>query len=91
MNVRIRYAVTNEPNVLESTRLFQVGDASVRVSINTQALTYLIYNANTEVVVVSGSAVNLALLKKMVKNALIELGCVFSKESRVHNSNQLSA
>jgi hypothetical protein len=86
MSTRIRYVKTNEANVLESVRLFSVTTDGVtknyRVRFNTGDLSYVIFDINGDVTVASGTGATLAILKKRIKNALTELGYVFSAETR---------
>jgi hypothetical protein len=86
MAVRIRYSASNEASVLESKRMFHVDSNGVttkyRVRININELSFVVFDADSEVIAVSGTGSTLAILKKRVKLALNDLGYTFASESR---------
>lgn len=86
MTTRIRYVATHESHILNSTRMYQVGDVHYSVALNTNSLQFIIANAGTKEQVASGQAPSIGTLKIKAKNALVSLGYTFDEESRTKGS-----
>lgn len=85
MNTRIRYQKTSQEGVLRSVKKFQhtTNGARYVVFIRPESLEYLVVNDVTDIIEVSGRAVNLHQVKIKAKDALKGLGISFEGESRV--------
>ena len=85
MSNRIRYSKTKDENIKVSKRNFVSEKSGVvyKVSIDIEKKTYRIKNIATENSIIGGDNINnINVLKRKVKQHLIELGVNFEAESR---------
>jgi hypothetical protein len=86
MSNRIRYTETDKPSILRSVKAFQHPTNNLArfiVFLNLEKLAYKISDELTGEVLTHGEATNLNSLKKVAKNALVDLGVEgFQKEER---------
>ena len=82
MNTRIRYFQTNEPQVIQSVKVYahENNGARYKVRINQTTLEYTVIEDTSDTVAANGRATNLHQVKIKAKKALEELGIQFGKE-----------